>query len=218
MFEGNDSIKARGTVLAILVGIMWLVRGIDSMLPLGFSAAGMGIVPRTWDGLYGIPITPFIHGSFEHLLSNTIPLLVLGALILARGVIEFVFVFLTTTIVSGAGTWLFGTGHAQHIGASGVVFGLFGYLVFRTAFDRRISSAIITLIVAIAYGSAMAYSLIPQEQVSWSGHFFGFVGGFAAARLRYPAITTSVTSSLNSPLVNWRNSSIIRAWSSRAPR
>ena len=218
MFEGNDSIKARGTVLAILVGIMWLVRGIDSMLPLGFSSAGMGIVPRTWDGLYGIPITPFIHGSFEHLLSNTIPLLVLGALILARGVIEFVFVFLTTTIVSGAGTWLFGTGHAQHIGASGVVFGLFGYLVFRTAFDRRISSAIITLIVAIAYGSAMAYSLIPQEQVSWSGHFFGFVGGFAAARLRYPAITTSVTSSLNSPLVNWRNSSIIRAWSSRAPR
>jgi membrane associated rhomboid family serine protease len=218
MIEGNESIKARGTVLAILVGIMWLVRGIDSMLPLGFSSAGMGIVPRTWDGLYGIPITPFIHGSFEHLLSNTIPLLVLGALILARGVIEFVFVFLTTTIVSGAGTWLFGAGHAQHIGASGVVFGLFGYLVFRTAFDRRISSAIITLIVAIAYGSAMAYSLIPQEQVSWSGHFFGFVGGFAAARLRYPAITTSVTSSLNSPLVNWRNSSIIRAWSSRAPR
>ncbi|HMC22072.1 MAG TPA: rhomboid family intramembrane serine protease [Thermoanaerobaculia bacterium] len=218
MFDGNESIKARGTVLAIFVGIMWVVRGIDSFLPSGFSSAGAGIVPRTWDGLYGIFITPFIHGDFEHLVSNTIPLLILGALILMRGVIEFVFVFLTTTIVSGAGTWLFGAGNAQHIGASGVVFGFFGYLVFRTAFDRKISSAIITLAVAILYGSAMAYSLIPEGHVSWSGHFFGFVGGFTAARLRYPATTTSVTSSLRSPLVNWRSSSMIRAWSSRDPR
>ncbi len=218
MFEGNESIKARGTALFIFVGIMWLVRGIDSFLPAGFSAAGLGIVPRTWDGLYGIPVTPFIHESFDHLLSNTIPLLILGALILMRGVIEFVFVVLTTTLLSGAGTWLFGTGHAQHVGASGVVFGFFGYLVFRTAFDRKISSAIITLIVAIAYGGAMTFSLIPQDHVSWSGHFFGFVGGFAAARLRYPAMTTSVTSSPKSPLVNWRSSSMMRVWSSRAPR
>jgi membrane associated rhomboid family serine protease len=218
MFEGNESIKTRGTVLSIFVGIMWLVRGIDSFLPSGFSAAGVGVVPRTWNGLYDIPVAPFIHGSFEHLLSNTIPFLVLGALILGRGVIEFVFVVLTATVVSGAGTWLFGEGDAQHIGASGVVFGFFGYLVFRTAFDRKISSAIITLIVAIAYGSAMTYSLIPQADVSWSAHVFGFVGGFAAARLRYPAITTRVTSSPNSPLVNWRSSSMIRAWSSRAPR
>ena len=186
MLDGKESFKARAIVLAMFTAVMWLVRGIDSFLPHGFSSAGMGIVPRTWGGLHNIPIAPFIHGDFDQLLSNTIPFVVLGALILARGVIEFVFVFLVTTFVSGFGTWLFGEGNAQHIGASGVVFGFFGYLVFRTAFDRKITSALITLAVAIAYGSAMAYSLIPEEQVSWSGHFFGFIGGFVAARLRYP--------------------------------
>lgn len=182
----SQAIRARALVLSVLVGLMWIVRGIDSFLPAGFSAAGVGIVPRTWDGLWAIPVAPFIHADFEHLISNTIPFVILGALILVRGVNEFVFVILTTTLVSGAGVWLFGSGHAQHIGASGVVFGLFGYLVFRTAFDRKITSALITLAVAVAYGGAMAYSLIPEDQVSWSAHFFGFVGGFAAARLRYP--------------------------------
>jgi len=198
--------------------VMWLVRGMYMFLPHGFSLAGMGIVPRTWAGLPNIPIAPFIREGFYHLLSNTIPFVILGALILARGVIEFVFVLFVTTFVSGFGTWLFGEGNAQHIGASGVVFGFFGYLVFRTAFDRKITSAVITLAVAIAYGSAMTYSLIPEEHVSWSGHFFGFVGGFVAARLRYPAMMTSVTSSKKSPAVNSRNVSMIADWRSRAPR
>ena len=189
MFEQDDSLKARALTLFIFVSVMWFVRGIDSFLPKGFSSAGLGIVPRTWDGLYGIPVTPFIHEDFEHLLSNTIPFVILGALILARGVIEFVFVFFMTTLVSGVGTWMFGEGNSEHIGASGIVFGFFGYLVFRTAFDRKISSALITLIVAVAYGGAMTWSLIPEDHVSWSGHFFGFIGGFAAARLRYPAVS-----------------------------
>ncbi len=192
-------------LLAVFIGLMWIVRGIDSFLPqgMGMSAAGVGIVPRTLGGLYNIPITPFIHADFDHLLSNTIPLLVLGALVLARGVIEFVFVIFVTTFVSGFGTWLFGEGHAQHIGASGIVFGLFGYLVFRTAFDRKISSAVITLAVAIAYGSAMTYSLIPEEHVSWSGHFFGFIGGFAAARLRYPHHERLVTAEMLAAVIEF---------------
>jgi membrane associated rhomboid family serine protease len=140
--------------------------------------------------LDGIFVAPFIHGNLDHLLANSIPLLVLGALILLRGVREFVFVVLVSIVVSGVGMWLFGSGNAQHIGASGVVFGFFGYLVFRTAFDRRLSSAIITILVAVAYGTAMLYSLVPRETISWSAHFFGFVGGFTAARLRYPARRT----------------------------
>src|SRR6266513_1870287 len=113
----NDSVKARALVLFIFVAVMWIVRGIDTFLPRGMSAAGMGVVPRTWDGLYGIPITPFVHASLDHLIANTIPFVILGALVLARGVIEFVFVFITTMLVSGLGTWLFGAGNAQHIGA-----------------------------------------------------------------------------------------------------
>jgi len=214
----KDSLKARALVLATLTAVMWLVRGIDMFMPHGLSSAGMGIVPRTWAGLQNIPIAPFIHEDFDHLLSNTIPFVILGALILVRGVIEFVFVLLVTAFFSGFGTWLFGEGNAQHIGASGVVFGFFGYLVFRTAFDRKITSAVITLAVAIAYGGAMTYSLIPEDHVSWSGHFFGFIGGFVAARLRYPAMMTSVTSSEKSPAVNSRTVSMIADWRSRAPR
>jgi membrane associated rhomboid family serine protease len=193
MLNGNESLRARAVVLAVFAGLMWAVRGIDTFLPHGLSAAGVGIVPRTWDGLWNIPIAPFIHEDFDHLLSNTIPLLILGALILVRGVGEFMFVLFVSTFVSGFGTWLFGEGNAQHIGASGIVFGFFGYLVFRIAFDRKITSGLIALAVAIAYGSAMTWSLIPEDHVSWSGHFFGFIGGFVAARLRYPHRPRSVT-------------------------
>ena len=205
MLSGNESIRARAIVLMIFVGLMWVVRGIDMFLPHGLSAAGVGVVPRTWDGLWNIPITPFIHEDFDHLLSNTIPLLILGALILARGVIEFVFVVFVTTFVSGFGTWLFGEGNAQHIGASGVVFGFFGYLVFRIAFDRKITSGLIALAVAIGYGSAMAYSLIPEEGISWSGHFFGFIGGFVAARLRYPHRPRSVSPEMLGSVIEFPN-------------
>jgi membrane associated rhomboid family serine protease len=175
----------RITVLVVFVGVMWLVRGVDVLLSHGWMAAEYGIIPRTWGGLAGIITAPFIHASFEHLLSNTVPLLVLGALILLRGVPEFLFVTGASMLIGGFGTWLFG-GRGAHIGASGVVFGYFGYLVFRTVFDRRISSAVVTLAVAALYASAMAWSLIPAAGISWSGHFFGFVGGVIAARLRYP--------------------------------
>src|ERR1700739_2996641 len=117
MLRGNESIRARAIVLMVFVGLMWIVRGIDVFLPTGLSAAGAGIVPRTWDGLWNIPIAPFIHADFDHLLSNTIPLLILGALILARGVSEFLSVTSVTAFLSGFGTWLFGEGNAQHIGA-----------------------------------------------------------------------------------------------------
>jgi membrane associated rhomboid family serine protease len=173
--------------LLVFVGLMWLVWLLDALTPGTGSAAGIGIVPRTFGGLDGIAVAPFIHGNFQHLLSNSIPLLILGAVILLRGLADFLFVVLVSGLIGGFGTWLFGTGNAQHIGASGIVFGFFGYLVFRTAFDRRLSSAAITLAVAIGYGTAMVFALVPQESVSWSGHFFGFAGGFVAARVRYPA-------------------------------
>jgi len=203
MLSGTGSIRARAMVLTIFVGLMWVIRGIDSFLPNGLSSAGTGVVPRTWSGLWNIPIAPFIHGDLDHLLSNTIPLLILGALILARGIFEFMYVVFITAFVSGFGTWLFGEGNAQHIGASGIVFGFFGYLVFRIAFDRKISTALIALAVAIGYGSAFVWSLIPEEQISWSGHFFGFIGGFVAARLRYPYRKLDVTSAMLASVIQF---------------
>lgn len=182
----RDGFQTRAATLGAVAGSFWLVRIVDFLMPGGGSAVGHGIVPRTWYGLEGIPFAPFIHVSLAHLIANTIPFLILGALVLLRGVSEFVFVFLTTALLAGLGTWLFGAPNTEHVGASGVVFGLFGYLLFRMIFDRRLSSVLITLIVALAYGTAMLRSLIPEDSISWSGHFFGFLAGILAARIRYP--------------------------------
>lgn len=182
----RDSLQTRAAALGTAVGSIWLVRIVDILIPGGGSAIGHGIVPRTIYGLEGIPAAPLIHSSLSHLIANTIPFLLLGALVLLRGVFEFAFVVVTTALVAGAGTWMFGAPNTEHVGASGVVFGLFGYLLFRMWFDRRVSSAAVTLIVAILYGAAMLRSLIPEESISWSGHFFGFLAGILAARLRYP--------------------------------
>ena len=183
----RDTWKLRLVALAILFGSMWLVWALDALTPGPGSAAGIGIVPRTWDGLEGIPAAPFIHAGLDHMLSNSVPLLILGGLIVLSGTMDLVFVVLVSALVGGLGTWLFGSGDGQHVGASGLVFGFFGYLVFRVAFDRRVISALVTLAVAALYGSAMVFSLIPEETISWSGHFFGFLGGVIAARMRHPA-------------------------------
>ncbi len=100
---------------------------------------------------------------------------------LLGGIGEFVAVTIVCAISAGLGTWLFGS-NAHHIGASGVVFGYVGYLLVRPFYDHRIWSAIMTLIVGTLYGTALLWSLIPQGGISWSGHFFGFVGGCLAAR------------------------------------
>ena len=161
---------------------MWIVYAADAVLP---GHIGHGIVPRTSYGLSGILMAPFIHASVQHLLANTIPFVILGALILLRGVRAFTTVAIVSALVAGAGTWLFGTPGTMHIGASGVVFGFFGYLLFRAAYDRRLSSLLVAIVVAALYGASLLMSLVPAQGISWSGHLFGFLGGICAARLRY---------------------------------
>ena len=183
----RDHLVTRISALALPLGVMWFVRLLDSFAPEGFSAAGYGIVPRSWDGLSGIAAAPFIHSSWAHLIANTIPFAVLGSFILINGAAEFLFVFFVSGLVAGAGTWLFGAPATMHVGASGIVLGFMGFLLFRSAFDRKLTSAIITIAVAVLYASALATSLVPRGDVSWTNHFFGFVGGIIAARIRYPA-------------------------------
>src|SRR5438105_8996031 len=190
--EYDRSVKLRILALAIFISLLWFVRAIDSLLPGGFSAAGAGIVPRTTGGLEGIVIAPFVHADWDHLIANSVPVAILGGLILLRGLTEFVFALISSVLISGVGTWIFGEGNAEHIGASGVVLGFIGFLIFRCAFDRRLSTLLITMIVAILYGAGVGSSLIPDTDVSWSGHFFGFVGGFVAARLRYQSSSSPI--------------------------
>jgi membrane associated rhomboid family serine protease len=161
---------------------MWLIWAADLVWP---GTIGHGIVPRTAYGLTGIVMAPFIHANLQHLLANTIPFIILGAVILLRGVRAFLFVALVSAAVSGIGTWLFGMPNTQHVGASGVVFGFLGYLLIRAAYDHRISSALIAVAVAVLYGATFLTSLMPAHGISWTGHVFGFIGGLTSAGMRY---------------------------------
>ena len=161
---------------------MWGIWAVDLLWP---GRIGHGIVPRTPYGVPGIVMAPFLHGNLQHLISNTVPFLVLGAVILLRGARAFTFVLVVSALVAGLGIWLFGTPGTEHIGASGVVFGFLGYVLLRAIYDRRLSSFVIAIVVAMLYGAMIVGSLLPASGISWTGHVFGFLGGVTSARLRY---------------------------------
>src|SRR5216117_1306956 len=132
-----STLARRAVLLLLFIGAMWAIRIVDTFRSDGLSIAGVGIIPREPATLTGLLTAPFIHASWSHLLANTVPLLILGALLLAGSVAEFVFVTVVAALVGGMGTWLFGAS-ARHIGASGVIFGYVGYLLIRPLYDRRI--------------------------------------------------------------------------------
>ncbi len=136
----------RFTPILGLVALCWLTFLINNLLCSGHLNQH-GIIPRQTSGLAGILWAPFLHGSFKHLLANTLPLLVLGAIICGRSRSEFVMVTLAGTIVGGALTWLFAR-NASHIGASGVVFCLFGYLASMAYFRRTFGTLVLSAIAS----------------------------------------------------------------------
>lgn len=166
-------------VVGLLAAVMWLVEIID-LIP-GTNLDQWGIQPRELAGLVGIVTMPFLHDGFGHLIGNTIPFLVLGAIIALGGATR---VLLTTGIiilVAGLGTWLIGPAHTVHVGASGVVFGYAGYVIARGIFSRSLLELGIGAVVVILYSSTLLGSLVPTPGVSWQSHLFGAIGGVLAA-------------------------------------
>ena len=176
----THSVKSQVQLLLTILALMWVVEAVDFIL--GGALNAFGIRPRTIEGLIGIMLAPFLHGDFAHLISNSIPFAVLGWLILARSRDEFWRVTSIVWVSSGVGAWLLGAPNTVHIGASGVVFGYFGFLLTRAFFDRHWLSAVIAIIVIAAYGS-LIFGVLPfQMGISWQGHLFGAIGGVFAAR------------------------------------
>ncbi len=162
--------------VAIFIGLIWIVFGLDYFLPL----ENLGLIPRTFRGLTGIVAMPFLHGDFKHLLSNTIPLAVTMMLLAGSRANSGAIVALIT-LLCGVGLWLFGR-EALHIGASGVVFGLIAFHVFAGIFEKRVQSVIIAVIVGLLYASTVVQGVIPfQRGVSWDGHLIGAIAGALVA-------------------------------------
>jgi membrane associated rhomboid family serine protease len=180
MKELFGEIRTQILMLGTLVGIMWGLEILDTFV-FRHGLDTLGILPRNAIGLRGILFAPFLHGSFAHLAANTVPLIVLGWLIMAQSISNFVMVSVICMLVGGLGTWLFGA-NALHIGASGIIFGYIGFLLARYYFDRRLSSGIIALVVGCTYGSVLWGILPSMPGISWEGHLFGFLSGILAAR------------------------------------
>jgi membrane associated rhomboid family serine protease len=171
-----------GFVLVVgMVALMWILEIYDQAADANLDR--FGIEPRETGGLDGILWAPFLHGGFDHLMSNTVPFVVMGLGIALAGVGRVLAVTLITMVVGGVGTWLVGPDHSIHIGASGVVFGYATYLIARGFFNKSALELLMGLIVGAVWGTALLSGLLPREGVSWQGHLFGAVGGVVAARV-----------------------------------
>jgi membrane associated rhomboid family serine protease len=168
-------------ILFAYVALLWLLVAADSVFTLGLVE--FGIRPRNLSGLVGVPLAPFIHSGFAHVASNTVPMLIFGGFLALQGKRHFLGVATFIIFAGGLATWLMAR-PSVHVGASGLVFGIFGYLVARGWYDRSLVSIVIAVIVVAFYGSAILLNILPIiSYVSWEGHLFGLLAGVAAAYL-----------------------------------
>jgi len=175
-------IKTQVLVLGGLAALMWIIEFADIFFFRGRLDA-FGIRPHSFIGLRGIVFAPFLHGGLGHLIANTIPFLTLGWLVMLRETSDFFVVSIITMFVSGLGVWLTGSPYSIHVGASGIIFGYFGFLLLRGYFERSFAAILFSLVVGLLYGG-MIWGVLPiQYGISWQGHLFGFIGGAIAARL-----------------------------------
>lgn len=172
-------------LVLLMAAVLWLAEFVD--LILGHRLDRYGIEPRDSDGLVGIVAAPLLHGGFGHLISNTVPFVVMGLGIALKGAGRVIAVTAIVALISGVGTWLLGPAASLHIGASGVVFGYATYLLAQGLFERGLIEVGLGLLVGVVWGGALLGGLLPEPGVSWQGHLFGGVGGVVAARMLSPS-------------------------------
>ena len=178
MKNKQKSFVRRFKILIYFIAALWIVEAVN--LLLGHSLCAWGILPRTARGLVGVPLAPFLHSGPAHLAMNTVPLAVLGGLIIFFGKRAFAETTLFIILAGGAALWLIGRA-APHVGASGLIFGYFGYLVARGFFKKDIISLIVAFITFFAYGGLL-WGLAPtSSHISWERHLCGFAAGILAA-------------------------------------
>jgi membrane associated rhomboid family serine protease len=180
--KAGRHLKSQAIVIGSFLALIWFVSILNLTLFDG-ALDNYGVRPRDSEGLAGILLMPFLHGSFNHLFTNTVPFITLGWLVTLRRTADFYLVTAVTLLTSGLGVWLTGPARSVHIGASGLVFGYFGFLLLRGYFERSLYALIFALLVFLIYGSLL-WGVLPQQSgISWQSHFFGFCGGVLAARI-----------------------------------
>jgi len=168
-------------VSAAVIGLLWLILLLSGIFPL----RELGIVPRSLSGLLGILFAPFLHANVSHLAANTGALLILGLILFTLEGPRMFGILAVIALFGGLGTWLIGRGDSIHLGASGLIYGIFGYILAAGIFKRSIASIIGALVVLGLYGGLIWGVLPTQTCVSWEGHLCGFLAGVGDAKFRW---------------------------------
>ncbi|WP_299707661.1 rhomboid family intramembrane serine protease [uncultured Pontibacter sp.] len=164
----------------LFVSLIWLIALLSYLADA--NLAWLGIRPRDFLGLIGVAAGPLIHSGLIHLLSNSFPLVLLSGFILFLHRAVALRVFVLVYVLSGLFTWFIGR-NAFHVGASGVVYGMAGFLLFNGIIRRDRAGLAVSLAILFLY-SGLFYGLFPsEERISWEGHLGGLVAGMLAALL-----------------------------------
>jgi membrane associated rhomboid family serine protease len=163
-----------------------------------------GILPHDVGRLPEIFTAPFLHFSWEHIEGNTVPLFVLGVLAAYRSIAKFLLATLIIAVTSGIAVWLFQSGSELTVGASGLIFGYFGYVLMRGFFDRNLFDIGVGIVAGVLYWTILQVAIPGTPGISWIGHLGGLFGGVLAAwvlRTRTPGpVTAGWTTGLGSLL------------------
>lgn len=174
----TTSIQSSIRAAALFIIVIWAVKLFETVF--GWNLISLGVLPRSTDGLTGILAAPLIHGSWQHLMSNTLPLLLLGSILVFGYPRSRWWTLLIIWLLSGAGVWLLGR-ESYHIGASGLTHGMFFYLLVGGLLRRDKRSTALLMIAFFMY-SGMLLSIFPREPgVSFEYHLFGAMAGLLCA-------------------------------------
>lgn len=183
--ELNNSNKPKLNITKLLTPLLFpVVLWVVHLLSLLFNEdlSKLGLLPRNLVGLLGIFTSPLIHADFSHLISNTIPLIILGWIIFSFYPKVSYMLFLFIYFVTGLLVWIFAR-QVFHIGASGVVYGFVSFLFFSGIFRRDNKSISLALVITFLYGG-LVWGMIPGwKGISWESHLFGAITGLVAAYL-----------------------------------
>lgn len=169
-------------VMGAFVALLWVLQVFNWADGYRLDA-DFGILPHNVSRLPEIFTAPFLHVSWQHIEGNTVPLFVLGVLAAYRGIKKFLLVTLIVAVASGLAVWLFQSGSELTVGASGLIFGYFGYVVVRGFFDRNLLDIGVGIVAGVLYWTILQVAIPGTPGVSWIGHLGGLVGGVLAAWL-----------------------------------
>jgi len=170
------SVQDTVPLILTMMGMIWGIQIVNAAL--GYRLNILGILPRSIFGIPGIFFAPFLHGDFNHLFFNSIPLFVLANFVLLDGIYVFYFVSASIILMSGIAIWLFGR-WGLHVGASSLIVGYWSFLMV-TAIYGETALALIVGGVSFYYFGALFFSIFPSDlRTSWEGHLFGFLSGIA---------------------------------------